>query len=387
MAPQREKVAVVRCRDYQPDVVEASVRSAVDMLGGMGRYVSAGQKVLLKVNLLRPSTPDKAIITHPTVVAAVARMVVEAGGVPIIGDSPGGPFTRGRLEQCYRQAGLYEVAAETGAILNFDTRGVQVSHPQGMLMKRLDIMQVVSEVDVVIGLPKLKTHGLVTLTGATKILFGIVPGLIKPGYHGTLAGTGKFAEMLLDIISYVKPGLMIMDAVVGMEGNGPSAGQPRDIGLILASRDSVAMDVVAASIVGLDPFAVPTISAAVGRGLCTGQVADIDIVGERLDEVRVRDFKLRTKKGMDMDLLPPFLRNVVVNQLVTRPWPNLERCTRCGVCRLNCPAEAISLDKHGPAQINQQKCIRCYCCHELCPEMAVDLKTPLIASLINRSRH
>lgn len=338
---------------------------------------------MLKTNLLSPTTPDKAVVTHPSVVAAVVRLVLEAGGIPIIGDSPGGPFTRGRLEQVYRLAGLYEVAGETGAILNFDTRAIQVSHPEGVLMKRLDIIHVLQDVDVVIALPKLKTHQLLTLTGGTKILFGVVPGLCKPGYHGKLAGTGKFADMLLDILGYVKPALMVMDAIVGMDGKGPSAGTPKHMGLVLASPDAVEMDVVAASLVGVDPESVPTIKAAMARGLTTGRLADVTVLGVSVEEAKVRGFKL-PPKGLDMDSVPRPLRNVIVNQLVLRPWPNPQRCNRCGVCVQNCPVGAIALGRQGPARVEQSKCIRCYCCHELCPATAIELKRSFLTGLLTR---
>ena len=367
------QVAIVRCRDYQSDLVDAAVRRSVDLLGGIERFVSPGQRVMLKTNLLSPSTPDRLIVTHPSVVAAMARLVKEAGGTAIIADSPGGPFTRSRLEQCYRKAGLYEVAEATGASLNFDTRSIQVPHPQGHLVKRLDLMQLIEEVDVIIGLAKMKTHALMTFTGATKLMFGLVPGLTKPGYHGKLSGADRFAEMLLDLVSYVKPALTVMDAVVGMEGNGPSGGDPRNVGLILAGVDTVAVDLVAASVVGIDPLKVLTIRAAVRRGNNTGRLADVEVLGESVENVKVPAFKLPAK-GMDMDSMPPLLRNLVVNQLVLRPWPDPKRCTRCGVCRQNCPVGAVTLDGGSPAKINQEKCIRCYCCHELCPETAIELK-------------
>lgn len=338
---------------------------------------------MLKTNLLSPSTPDRLIVTHPTVVAAMARLVKEAGGTAIIADSPGGPFTRGRLEQCYRKAGLYEVAAATGASLNFDTRSIQVPHPEGHLVKRLDLMQLVEEVDVIIGLAKMKTHALMTFTGATKLMFGLVPGLTKPGYHGKLSGADRFAEMLLDIVSYVKPALTVMDAVVGMEGNGPSGGDPRNVGLILAGVDTVALDLVAARVAGIDPLKVLTIRAAVRRGDTTGRLADVGVLGESVEDVKVPAFKLPAK-GLDMDSMPPLLRNLVVNQLVLRPWPDPKRCTRCGVCRQNCPVGAIALDGDAPAKINQEKCIRCYCCHELCPETAIELKRSALANLLSR---
>jgi uncharacterized protein (DUF362 family)/Pyruvate/2-oxoacid:ferredoxin oxidoreductase delta subunit len=377
-----ERVSVTQCGSYQPELVDAAVRKAVDQLGGMDKFVSPGQRVLLKVNLLSSSPPEKAIVTHPSVVAAVAKLVSAAGGQPIIGDSPGGAFTKARLEQIYRKAGLYEVAEETGAVLNFDVGFKHVSNPRGHLMKQLDVISVLDDVDVVIGLPKLKTHSLLTFTGATKILFGVIPGRIKLGYHGKLVSKTHFAEMLLDIIEYVKPALMVMDAIVGMEGNGPAAGDPREIGLVLAGADCVAMDVVAASVVGIDPLSIPTIRAAAHRGDQHVRLRDIEVVGAFVEQVKVQGFKL-APKGFDVERLPGFLRNVLVNQLVLNPVPSPQRCRGCGVCVGNCPTDAIKIDNR-LAKIEREKCIRCYCCHELCPETAIDLKQQGLARWLGR---
>jgi uncharacterized protein (DUF362 family)/NAD-dependent dihydropyrimidine dehydrogenase PreA subunit len=369
-------VAVVRCAAYGADEVESAVAEALRLVGGIGSYVKKGDRVLLKPNLLSPSAPDKAITTHPQVLKAVIRQVQSAGGIPIVADSLGGPLNRKLLEIAYDKSGWKAVCDETGARLNYDTGSRQVPYPDGRLIKRLDLMDVLFEADVVITLPKLKTHMLTHMTGATKILFGTVPGLTKPAYHLKFPEPSMFCDMLLDILCYVKPSLSIMDGVVGIEGDGPGAhGTPKSSKVILASADSAALDVVAANIMGLDPHETIILKKAIERGLTSGDLSDITVVGEKVDDVRC-PFKPATgSRGIITRLMSSgALRAVMLRVAV--PYPEASKdCVRCGVCALNCPANAITITDR--ARMDLKKCIRCYCCHELCPHKAITLKTPI----------
>ena len=367
-------VAVERCASYEESAVESSVSKALTDLGGMEKFVKKGDRVLLKINLLSASDPDKAITTHPSVVKALAKEVQAAGGIAIIADSPGGPFTSRMLESAYKKSGMTAVAEQTGATLNYNTGSKKASYPEAKLAKRLDVISLLDEVDVVISVPKLKTHMLTKFTGATKILFGVVPGITKPAYHLKFAEIDRFCDMLLDVLGYVKPSLSIMDGVVGIEGDGPGAGgTPKNAGLILASEDSIALDVVAISIIGMDLEDVPILKRAKERGLTSGDLSDINIVGEKVDDVKVKFKQPAAGGGMMNKLLSykPF-RGLLL--WATVPYPSANKnCIKCGICRQNCPADAITItDK---AHMNLSKCIRCYCCHELCPHKAVDLKS------------
>jgi len=370
MAP---KVSIVKCDSYEESLVESSVSEALASLGGIGKYVKKGDKVLLKINLLSASTPEKAITTHPSIVKAMVKQVQSAGGIPIIGDSPGGPFTHGMLESAYKKSGMSGVAQETGAILNYNTESKQVSNPNGRLVKKLDIISLLDEVDVVISLPKLKTHMLTKFTGATKILFGVVPGLTKPAYHLKYAEIDLFCDMLLDILEYVKPAFSLMDGVVGIEGDGPGAsGTPKHAGIILASENSVALDVVAISIIGMKADEVPILKRAIARGLTTGNISDIDVIGEKADDVKIKFRQPATGKGITKVLSNNGVRSLLMR--FTLPYPSVtSKCVRCGICKQNCPAGAITIT--GKAHMNMGKCIRCYCCHELCPCKAIELKS------------
>jgi uncharacterized protein (DUF362 family)/NAD-dependent dihydropyrimidine dehydrogenase PreA subunit len=374
-------VAVVRCQSYGYQEVEESVESVLSLLGGMQKFVQPGDKVLIKPNLLSASNPSEAITTHPSVVKAVVKQVMAAGGVAIIADSPGGPMNHAILDRAYGKSGWKMVADETGAALNFNTDSVVVSNPEGKIVKRLDVIKILEEVDVVITLPKLKTHMLTKFTGATKILFGVVPGLTKPAYHMKFNDVGLFSEMLIDILLYVKPSLSIMDGVVGLEGDGPgSSGIPKTAGVILGSSDSVALDVVATTVIGMDPLEVPIIQKAVARGLSTGKISDICVLGRSVDEVKVKFRKPSGEIGLIGRMMgSEFLRGLLLKNTLLYPMSN-NRCEMCGVCVRNCPAEAITLS--GRAYMDLKKCIRCYCCHELCPHKAVELKRNAVGRIL-----
>jgi uncharacterized protein (DUF362 family)/Pyruvate/2-oxoacid:ferredoxin oxidoreductase delta subunit len=356
----------------------------------MAQFVQPGQKVLLKVNLLSATPPEKGIVTHPAVVEAIVKLVQEVGGTPLIADSPGAsvPYTEAGLRRTYEISGLLEIAERTGADLNWDTSYEEVSHPEGLLVKRLEVIKPVLEADVVISVPKLKTHVLTTFTGATKNLFGVIPGFSKAVFHARMRNVTHFALMLLDITSLIKPALVLMDAIVGMEGDGPSSGPLRDVGVILASHDSVALDVVATSMVGFDPLKVPTLREAAARGLWTGKVDGIETLGASVDEVLVPDFQPpSTSPREDATLGNPFFTRhfgpLITDHFTLRPVPRRGRCTACGDCVVSCPQQVITI-MDGLAVIDYSQCIRCYCCHELCTEGAIDLERSWLGSLVHR---
>jgi len=386
------RVAIAPCADYHLEQVEAALDACLDPLGGIESFVQPGQKVLLKPNLLSAVGPETAIITHPAVIEAVVRAVQRAGGHPIIADSPGAsiPYVKNGLQRLYRATKLLEVAKRTSAELNLAADVARVSHPEGVILKEFDIIRPVLDADVVISLPKLKTHMLTTFTGATKNLFGVIPGREKSRYHSRFPLLRHFADMLLDILSFVRPVLTIMDGIVGMEGNGPGThGIPRRVGVLLASRDGIALDVVACRIIGLNPRRVPMLALAQARGWWDGDPDHIEVLGARLEEIAIADFKMPMITSTPVSwavagyhaLLTPLLQSV----LMPRPVPIEGKCTACGTCVRGCPREAISI-VNGVARVNDTLCIRCYTCHEICPEAAIELRRGLLGRLIERLR-
>ena len=367
MKPQ---VSISECPDYDIERVRLAVSESLDRLGGIGKFIKPGEKVLLKVNLLFPSAPEEAVTTHPSVVKAVIEQVEKAGGTAIVGDSPGLTFTISRLEKTYKKCGMYEAIEGTKAELNWNTESAIVENPGGKIMKSLEVIKVIEEVDRIIAMPKPKTHSFTVFTGATKVLYGVMPGLVKAAYHSKLPDPYNFCDMLLDIQEYVQADLFIMDAVVGMDGKGPSGGNPRTVGRILASDNPLAMDVVACSMVGIEPTSVPTISNGIERELTTGKLGDIMMHGQEQGDFPLIRFEPAMKANVR---IPRFIMNFVGNRFTKKPVPVREKCIGCGACAMGCLRHCIEIVE-GKARMNYRECIRCYCCHELCPERAIEIK-------------
>lgn len=374
------KVYVVRCPDYSQ--AEEKLGELLALMGGMGRYVKPDERLLLKVNLLEPAPPERAVCTHPAVVSAVAKQVAAQRGSAVIGDSPGASYRSGEssMRRLYEVSGMARAAAEAGAALNYDMSGREVSFSAGGLVKRLECLSPVLDADGVLNLCKLKTHVFMSMTGAVKNHFGIIPGMGKVGYHTKFQDKGRFADMLLDLAAFVKPRLSVMDAVLGMEGEGPGmSGTPRSIGLLLAAEDPLCLDIVAAELMGLPMARNPLLLAAERRGLPC-RMADVALAGAEPDELRLKDFKLPKASKQDMTGLPAPLARIAKWAMTQSPRVLPALCIGCGICRDACPATAIRLTEKTlrKAKIDTGKCIRCYCCHELCPRSAVELRRGML---------
>lgn len=375
------EVSVVRCDSYASATIRAAVEDCLRPAAGLRGVVGKGSRVLIKPNLLAAKRPEQAVTTHPALVEAVVRMVQEAGGVPVVGDSPGGRSTATSYASLLEKTGMRAMAEETGCeLVSFDD-AVSVAPAGARTFRKLKIAREVLDADAVIALPKLKTHQLTYYTGAVKLLYGYVPGATKTEYHlHTGRDVDLFAELLMDIHAARVPDLAIMDGVVGMEGRGPSSGRPRQIGLLLASRSCTALDFVACSALGMEPLSVPTVKKAHERGLGPGSLEEIAVRGVSLDAVRLRDFA--RAETMDMSRMPPALMGLASRIGGSRPKINAGRCRRCGICARDCPAKAISFCEAMAPEIDYKACIRCYCCQEICPHGAVDVHTPLLRRLI-----
>jgi uncharacterized protein (DUF362 family)/ferredoxin len=382
-------VSLARCGSYDFQEVKSSVRKSLELLGGMGAFVKPGERVLLKVNLLMKRKPEKATTTHPAVARALAELVREAGATPVIGDSPGGYhfYTAATLRSVYETCGMTEAARESGAELNWDTEIVDVPWPDGVRVKLVKTIRPVLQVDKIINVPKLKTHAMTVYSGAVKNLFGIVPGRHKGEYHLRFENVDDFAELLIDLCLFAKPALSVMDAVVGMEGYGPTSGRPRQVGLIISSADPYALDVVAAEIIGLKGRQVPTIRKSAERGLCPLTGERLTVLGQRVADVAVPTFSkptVRVALNFYGLVLPPALKRWMDNLL--KPTPRLDpgACSGCGECEKGCPPKAIRMMDQRPS-VDLEACIRCFCCNELCPHGAFAIARPWFLRLLLRS--
>ena len=379
------RVYVIRCGGYEQ--TEEALRSVLAQMGGMGRFVRPGERILLKANLLRPAPPESAVCTHPAVVEAVAKLVQEAGGRAVITDSPGGALQKeSTLRHLYEKTGMAQAAARSGAELSYDASTRLVSIPRGKALHQAEVITPAAEADGVFDLCKMKTHVLMGMTGAVKNSFGIIPGLSKVGFHGSHPDRTDFADVVLDLTSFLSPRLSIMDGILAMEGEGPGAsGTPRQVGLLLVSENPLALDVTAAEIMGLPRDSNPLLLAAQRRGLTPNRAEEVELVGGSWEELRIPDYRFPSNVRRDlMEFLGPLAgpaKKLCKAILSQTPKIQPERCVGCGICQKACPGKAITLEG-GKAKVHPSSCIRCFCCHELCPQKAVALKRGPLGRLL-----
>ena len=357
------KVFMDRCNDYRD--AEGVIRDAVEKLGGLDRFVKDGEKILVNPNLLQGTIPERAVTTHPDFIIAVIKILEEKDVEIIVGDSPGGPMSERRLKKAYEESGWDRVEKETSASLMYHTGEETSRHPGGNIKKSFSTIEIFSEVDGVVNLPKLKTHNLTVFTGAVKNTFGIVHGLTKSAYHGTFNGLTDFSDMLLDVYSMVSPRISIMDGIWGMEGSGPASGDPVNLNMILAAQNGIALDYAACKAVGIPIQKVETISRS---GLDPREIEYVKLIPD--------DFNYSIKYpqgGSTPWWAPEFLATLLSKFYLDRPELNKQKCIRCAKCMDMCPKDAITMKEYGP-KISWWKCIRCYCCTEICPEEALDVE-------------
>jgi uncharacterized protein (DUF362 family)/Pyruvate/2-oxoacid:ferredoxin oxidoreductase delta subunit len=380
----KTNVYIIKCENYEK--ADGKINDLLNMMGGMGQFAKKGEKITLKANLLGAVPPEKAVSTHPLVVAAIGRLAKKEGAIPLIADSPGSGYlyNEATLKKLYKTCGMYDAAEQAGINVNMDTSYEKVSFPQGKLMKQIDVIKPITRADAVFNICKMKTHLYMHVTGAVKNHFGIIPGLSKVGFHAKLFNKERFADMLLDLSLYVVPRLTIMDAVLAMEGEGPGAsGTPRYVGLLLASTSDLALDVVAGEIMGLPFEHNPVLMAAKRREVSPYKIEDVNVIGGELSDLKISDYKFpSTVKGFSRTVENnSFVRNILKSALTKYPVVAKGRCIGCGMCATACPQKMITMitqKEKKKADINLKDCIRCYCCHELCPHKAIDIKSRFI---------
>lgn len=369
------KLIAAKADSYDFQTVEQGIKENLANLGGLDQYIKPSDKVLLKPNLVEGMPPDKGVNTHPEVMRALIREVRAVGAIPLVGDSPGVSSTRKAAEKC----GLLRVCQEEGVDLLDFGESMEVSHPQGLVLKKLHIAKAFTQADKVISVAKLKTHTFMGITGATKNLFGFIVGMQKAQFHLRMQKRQEFAGMLIDIAHVIKPVLSIVDGIVGMEGNGPRNGSPVHAGVLLAGENCFAVDVAMASIMGFNPDDIPLTALALKQGL-TPPLAELDLAGTAQD-LRLSFVEPRSMKSLE-DRVPKWVAELGRSQLTACPEIAVN-CIGCGRCAAHCPPKAMTVSG-GKVQINYDKCIRCYCCQELCPENAVHLEEGQLLKLVRR---
>lgn len=374
------QVALRRCMSYDPrevrGAVEAALLSAAGGSAACGTADLAGKRVLLKPNLAAARRPERGVTTHPEVVGAAIDFFRDRGCAVAVGDSPSGAV-RG-VKRVWENTGMEAICRSRGATLvNFEASGWNEREISG---KTYRIVRALGDFDLVVSIPKFKTHVLTMITGAVKNLYGCVPGFGKSALHLANPRPAPMSKVLVDVFSIAKPWLNLVDAVEAMEGNGPSSGEVRCVGLIAASSDAVALDAVLARIVGLDPLAVPTTREAARRGLGTARMEEIAIDGDPLETFAAGDFKIPS--NWYLGLIPDRLAHLLLRWFWVKPRVLEERCTRCGDCARICAASAIEIGERG-ALLNREKCVSCLCCIEACPAGALEPQHSRLARFVS----
>lgn len=365
-------VSIATCKKYRLDQVRQAVEACLVPLGGMRRFVRPGMTVLLKPNLLTSANPDLAITTHPVIVQAVAEQVIQSGGQVWIGDSPNSSSRDDT--NLWQKTGMAQIANECGAkLVSFN----------GSVWKHLNgydyiLANPVSQADLVIDLPKFKTHTLTLYTGAIKNLLGCVPGKRKTAMHIHAPGIKNFSRMLVDLLELVHPSLSLIDAVIGLDGNGPGlSGKPHHCGFLAASADTVALDSVCSQAMGFRAGKVIHIAMAAKRGLGKSDPAEIEITGDpgalNFDRMKLPGPWLQVN-------VPAWLSAPIASQLDLHPQADPLLCTGCDACSEVCPTDAIASGQ--PPTFELSKCIGCMCCSEACPAGAITPHRTLIGKLI-----
>ncbi len=383
------RVVLLRCNSYDREEVYTVVKRGMELLGGIDRFIPTDSKrILLKPNLLAPDPPEKASTTHPSVFYAIARYLLDNGYSPVYGDSP----IIGMGHLAARVNGIKKVAEELGIGYVPFKNGIEIDVPEATQMKRFTIAEDVVNTDVLVNIPKLKTHGLARITGALKNLFGVIPGILKPELHVQIPDPVLFARMLVDlniaVEKLVKSSFVVMDAVYAMEGNGPRNGSPVKTGLLIFADNAAAADAVGAVIMGMNPKDIPILREAEALGIGEISPDRMDILGDPLSDFTGYTFELPPETlGENGE---SFLYRFARNSVVPRPVIDDNKCTRCGICVNVCPVKPKALSQRGKGknrevpEYDYSLCIRCYCCQESCPEGAISIKVPFLGKVLHK---
>ena len=376
-------VGVSRCGDYDRKNVSRAVAEAVERAGGMPE--SACADALIKANLLSPAEPERAVTTHPEVVRAIAEEIRHRFGARAhIADNPGFIFTD--TSNLFRKTKIDEVAAldgvSYGLLADRGFRDADSGTFKALAFARISARYL--DAAFCVNAPKLKTHLETEISGCLKNIFGTADTETRKKCHNSRSQK-RLADAIVDVYSVKPPQFHVMDAIESMEGDGPSYGFPRKTGFILAGANALAVDWVAAVIMGYgSPADIPLLAAAAARGMGPASRGEISLVGADWDELPVKGFK---KSSGHVRAFPVFLRGIAYRLISVAPCLEPDKCVKCGICARVCPVGAVlPASRDGFPFVEKQKCVCCLCCHEMCPTGAMTAHKNLFARLIEKSR-
>lgn len=366
------EISCIRVVSYEDELLYEAVKQQFELLA-VKDELKPGMKVLLKPNLLMKRRPEEFTTTHPSVAGAVARVLQEYGITDLVlADSPGEPYAGPLLSGIYNAAGFTAASEAFGFSLNNDTGYREKVRMENTLCKQFYLINPVLEADYIIDLCKLKTHGMVGLSGAVKNMFGCIPGLMKPELHFRFPEEERFCEMLVDLCETVRPNLIVVDAVDSMQGDGPSGGTLLHTGMLLAGKNPYDIDLMLCNIIGFEPEKIHTVRIARNRGLSAGSADELTVLGDT--PALFPDFVKPTSHDVNFsNSMPKWIPKRILNHFASKPKIIQKGCIGCGKCAESCPAKTIEL-KARKATIHYDNCIRCFCCHEMCPVKTIEIK-------------
>lgn len=378
-----ENVNIYKCNNYEEKNISSVMAKIIDDFSCL-KKIKKGTRVVIKANLVSALSPDKAATTHPVLLKMLTSYLLTKGCSVVIGDSPGGIYTQGHLNHVYKMTKMNETGAKLND--NFNVKGAVFDNAK--VLKTFDYTAYLDDADMIINFCKLKSHAMMSMSCAVKNMFGVIPGTTKPEYHYRFPNISDFANMLIDLNEYFKPKLNIVDAIIGMDGNGPTMGDAKHIGAVLASSNPYALDYVCAKLIGLTIDDVETIKQSINRKLFL--VDDIKI-NDNLDNFLIEDFKVdKNPKSIQFftdnkGIFSKVTSKVVKNVLSNKPAVQKRKCIGCQKCANICPAKAITMINGKPV-IDRSKCIKCYCCQEFCPLGVMKVKSTWIAKLLRNKK-
>lgn len=378
------KVVLTKCDSYDFITVKNKIKKSIDHLGGFGHFIKKNNKVFIKLNCVGPFSPELGITSHPIFIQAIIKLVKEYTNNITIGDNPATKDLIYTLKKC----GLYKMILEENIKIFNGKPSCEITNKKAKYFQCFQVSKEMVDTDVLINVPKLKTHSLTYMSIAQKNLFGFIYGLDKAGWHVKAKNSLQFAETLNDLYGAIldafsnKKILNICDGIVGIEGDGPSrAGLTKKAGIIIASEDAVSLDRIAVEIVGLNHNLFFLNKIANERSYGEGNLNNIVILGNQLSDFKNIQFKAPQNplSSFTLKLLKiKRLRNI----LLEHPVVVNDFCLQCGECINICPPKVLSVNAEGLPVINKTQCIRCWCCMEVCPQNAITKsKRPILGKI------
>ncbi len=363
------KVSILKCKSYDTVLIYKTLSEGFSLLGGLDNIITENSNVLIKPNLLSAKDPKEAVTTHPEFVRAIIRVLKERNCKISVGDSPSGYGSK-LVDRVYDVTGMKDVCAQENVEL--------VKFDKAREIDGIPIAELVLDADLVISVPKLKTHGITTLTGAVKNMYGGIPGLAKVEFHKQFPDPAEFSKFVAKTFSLMKPGLAIVDGICAMDGEGPSGGSIKNLGLIIMGQDAVSVDAVLADITGMDIKKMYSINRADG----VSDISKIQVIGEKLKGVKASGFKLPSSSIIDK--IPKPILKVIIKLVSFKPRIDAKNCTRCSICVKSCPVETIiQKSPEDFPYISYDKCITCLCCYESCTYDAVKINKSLLVKFFS----